>query len=201
MKQSRIEKILLSLASGQVDIGWAMFLDAYSDLLHSIACQFESSGSGADDCYEFVCARLSDNDFRRLRSFNPVGPARFRTWLTTVTANLCKDWLRSVYGRQRQPGFLQDVSELEQLVFRYLFRHGMTHHECLHVLQGRYPRLEADEVRRINGELYDSLTRDQRWQIGVRRHDTVAAEDVNLTAGGTFDPEREIQQNQDRECY
>ena len=105
MNQSRIENILLCLGAGQIDVGWASFLDTYSKTLLSIAHQFASDDSAGDDCYEYVCAKLSDNNFHKLKAFDPSGRARFKTWLTVVIANLCKDWRRSVYGRISKPDY------------------------------------------------------------------------------------------------
>ena len=181
MKQSRIEKILLSLESGQIEIGWTTFLNAYSNLLRSIAFQFEANDSEAEDCYEYVCAKLSDDDFRRLRAFKPSGSARFRTWLITVAANLCKDWRRSRYGRQRAPSFVCDLSELEQRVFQLLYRQGMTHHECLHALRDQYPKLRPNDVERINGDLFEALSANQHWRLSICKNDPVPADDIDLT--------------------
>jgi RNA polymerase sigma-70 factor (ECF subfamily) len=198
MKQSRIEKILLSLSSGQVEIGWTMFLDAYSGLLRSIVRQFETDDLAADDCYEFICAKLSDQDFRRLKAFDPSGPARFSTWLTTIAANLCKDWRRSEYGRQRPPKCVQALPELEQLVFQLLFRQGMTHHECLHVLKTRFPKLDPDDIARINGELYQALSANQRWQMSISRDAPVPADDLDIVhESPTRKPDYELQCDQD----
>ncbi len=122
MKQARIENILLCLNSGQLDAGWVAFLETYSTVLHSFARQFEVDNCTSGDCFEFVCAKLSDNNFRRLKAFKPEGPAKFRTWLTAVTANLCRDWRRSAYGRQRLPESVRQLPEFDQLVFECLFQ-------------------------------------------------------------------------------
>jgi RNA polymerase sigma factor (sigma-70 family) len=198
MKQSRIENILLCLASGQVETGWTTFLDAYSSLINKIVGRYAAEASAVDDCFEYVCAKFSDDDFRRLRQFDPAGPARFRTWLTVATANLCRDWRRSQFGRQRQPSFVQKLPELEQQVFQLLFRKGMTHHECLHVIKNRYPKVKAVDIERISGELYRALSANQHWQLSLRRHDPISADEIEL-----FDdtpathPDIQLQHDQD----
>jgi RNA polymerase sigma factor (sigma-70 family) len=199
VKQSRIENILLCLSSDQVDAAWVAFLDAYSGTLRHVVSQFESTDFAADDCFEFICARLSDDNFRRLKLFNPEGPAHFKTWLTVVAANLCIDWRRSVYGRQRPPRFVIDLPELEQLVFKYLYKQGMTRHECLHVLKARYPKLDAADIAQINKKLYESLSSTQRWQAGVKRNDTVPAEDrEELVQESAMGPDARTEYARDR---
>lgn len=198
MKQSRIKNILQCLKSDRVDIGWTTFLDVYSSLIRSIAYKFQGNNSEADDCYEYICAKLSDDNFRRLQAFDPSGPAQFRTWLTTVVANLCKDWRRSRYGRRRPPRFVQELPEVEQSVFRLLFQQGMTHHECLHVLKARFPELDLEDIQRINSELYASLSSNQHWQLSLSKHDSLPEDDIELAhESPTSRPDLELQHIQD----
>jgi hypothetical protein len=48
MKQARIENILLCLNTGQLDAGWAAFLETYSSVLHNIIRQFEADASTSE---------------------------------------------------------------------------------------------------------------------------------------------------------
>jgi RNA polymerase sigma factor (sigma-70 family) len=198
MKQSRIENILLHLTSGQIDIGWTTFLDAYSDALKTVVRRFETHDSAADECFEYICAKLSDDDFRRLKRFDPTGPARFRTWLTTVTANLCKDWRRSRYGRRRAPRFVQDLPDLDQAVFQLLFRQAMTHHECLHVLKSQFPKLKPADIERINAELFEALSVNQHWQLSISKHDHLPDDAIELAQQAPESrPDLQLQLEQD----
>jgi len=177
MKQSRIENILLCLGAGQIDAGWATFLDTYSKTMLRVARQFATDDSAVDDCYEYVCARLSDNNFRRLKTFDPSGTAGFKTWLTAVTANLCKDWRRSVYGRKQLPESIRRLPEFDQLVFDCFFRRGMTHQECLYVLKNRFTKLTLDQISDANARLYSVLSSKQRWQLSVTRDNSRLTDD------------------------
>ena len=199
MKQALIENILLYLNSGQLDAGWEAFLETYSTVLHSIARQFEVDNSTSDDCFEFVCAKLSDNNFRRLKAFNPEGPARFRTWLTAVTANLCRDWRRSVYGRKRLPESVRQLPEFEQLVFECLYRQGMTHHECLHILKSRFTKLTLERISAANARLHSVLSSKQRWQLSITRGESQSIVDTEPTIDTNDDgPEFHVQSDEDR---
>lgn len=198
MKQTRIENILLYLNSSQLDAGWATFLETYSAVLRNIIRQFERDSSASDDCFEFVCAKLSDDNFRRLKAFNPDGPAKFQTWLTAVTANLCKDWRRSLYGRKRLPEIVRQLPEFDQLIFECFFRQGMTHHECLHVLRSRFPKLTLEQISDANARLHSILSSNQRWQLSIRRDepdssDSAAAE-IDTNDEG---PELNVQSDED----
>lgn len=195
--QRPIENVLLCLTSGQADVGWLTFIRAYSKTIRDVVRQFEGDTILADDCFEYVCAKLSDDNFRRLRTFEPDGPAQFRTWLTLVSANLCTDWRRKQYGRQRPPRLVQKLPDLERLVFQYLFRQGMTRHECLHCLQSRYPRLGYEDVQRISAKLHGLLNAKHR-QSRARQKELVPVCDVDLGDDETSSrPDFQLQLEQD----
>ncbi len=200
MKQARIENILQCLNAGQLDAGWAAFLETYSPVLRNIIRQFEADNIASDDCFEFVCAKLSDDNFRRLRAFDPEGPAKFRTWLTAVTANLCKDWRRSVYGRKRLPEIVRQLPELDQLVFECFYRHGMTHHECLHVLKSRFTKLTLEQIGDANALLHSSLSSRQRWQLSITRDKSLSIETSTVDIEANDDgPELQLQSGEERQ--
>jgi len=199
MKQSRIENILLCLSAGQIDTGWATFLDTYSKTILHIARQFATDDSAVDDCFEYVCAKLSDNSFSRLKAFDPSGPARFKTWLTAVTANLCKDWRRSLYGRKRLPESVRRLPEFDQLVFECFYRRGMTHQECLYVLKSRFTKLTLDQISDANARLHSVLSSKQRWQLSVARDDSRLMDDSAAGIESEDDgPEYRVQSDEDR---
>lgn len=78
---------------------WSAFLERYTRLiLHTVHSQ-ANAHDGAMDRYAFVLQRLRDDDFRRLRQFDPDGPGRFSTWLVVVTRRLCEDFRRKKFGR------------------------------------------------------------------------------------------------------
>jgi RNA polymerase sigma factor (sigma-70 family) len=199
MERARIESILLCLHSGEMDIGWAAFLDTYSGVLHGVVYQFEADKSAAEDCFEYVCAKLSDDNFRRLKAFGPDGPAKFRTWLTAVTANLCKDWRRSVIGRRRLPESIRQLPEMDRFIFECFYRQGMTHGECLHVLKSRYATITLEQISESNARLHSILSSNQRWQLSVKRDESQSIDDSEVEyESNDGDPELHVQTEEDR---
>lgn len=188
MAQEPIRRILASIDSGNADAAWRRFLDAYSSRLANIVKQFEAEDELARDCYDFVCAHLSDNEFRRLRSFDPAGPARFATWLTAVVANLCRDWRRSRNGRHRVPECVKRLSDLDQLVFDLVYRQALTMQECLLVLRASMPGFADRNFHESHARLQGALSARQRWQFSTKRSKRSTIDPDLLDSGGP-DPE------------
>jgi len=170
--------ILKQLASGQFESGWKAFLHAYSDLVYSVVLQYEGDALRAEDCYLHVCARLSDDGFSRLLRFQPDGSAKFSTWLTVVTANICVDWCRSEYGRLRPFSVVRNLPEIEQAVFSYRFEHGMTLHECFHALEVQFPDLTEQQFSQANSRLNAALTSEQQWRLSARKRDMLSLDEL-----------------------
>ena len=162
-----ISELLERLASTKADSAWSEFLAQYSALIMHVARRHERDPVPATDCFLHVCAALSDDGFRRLLSFRPDGPARFRTWLTAVVANLCIDWTRKQQGRFRPIRAIARLPELEQLVYRSIYVRGMRRAECTRALEPRFPGLTEQTVSEINARLFGVLTPQQRWQANL----------------------------------
>jgi len=138
--------------------------------------RFASGSENASDCFLFVCEGLSDNGFRRLRSFRPGGPARFSTWLKAVVVNLCIDWRRKRHGRVRPFVAVSGLPPLEQAVYRHIFVRGMSRSECQRELATQFPGVTLEQVADANARLFKQLSPHQRWQLGHRSRGFVSLE-------------------------
>jgi RNA polymerase sigma factor (sigma-70 family) len=134
-----------------------------------------------------------------LKAFDPDGPAKFRTWLTVVTANLCKDWRRSVIGRRRLPESIRQLPEMDRLIFECFYRQGMTHGECLHVLKSRFTKITLDQISDTNARLHSILSSNQRWQLSVKRGESQSIDDSKVEIeANECDPEVLVQSMAER---
>lgn len=110
---------LLSAGPGEVDgTAWSAFLEAYSRLILHIARKTCTGRDAAMDRYAYVLERLREDDFARLRSFDPGGRARFSTWLAVVVRRLCTDFHRKLYGRRAaspEPGLPDEKAAAVEL--------------------------------------------------------------------------------------
>ena len=80
---------------------WDDFLSRYAETILLIAKRHNHNRDDCNDCFVFVCEKLSERGYERLLKFQPGGRASFRSWLNVVVANLCIDWHRARHGRIR----------------------------------------------------------------------------------------------------
>lgn len=204
-----LHNILAELSSFRAEKAWKTFLDSYSTMIMQVVRQYQDETNQADDCFLFVCEKLSDNGFRRLLRFDTQGKARFRTWLRLVVSNLCMDWHRKQFGRQRPYSAITKLSDFDQLVYHYKTECGMSRPSCFRALQVNYPGLTESQLSDSLSRVHNALTSRQRWQLSVRRREAGFANfkdaqcnpvTVNMLAGNEPGPESVAQQRQSREA-
>jgi len=168
MSDETVNELLERLSSGRVDAAWSEFLARYSPLIMHVIRRHGLDDDRISECFIHVCGALSDDGFRRLISFRPDGPARFKTWLIAVVSNLCVDWRRKEQGRDRPLRCVARLPELDQHVYRCIYVRGMSRAQCVDILAPRFPGLTEATVSAINARLFASLTPQQRWQLSAR---------------------------------
>jgi RNA polymerase sigma factor (sigma-70 family) len=164
-----IATILRGLATRTSGEAWAAFLRAYAPLILGVARLFGRNADQVDEVFLFVCEGLARDGFRRLRRFEPAGPARFSTWLYAVARNLCRDWHRREWGRQRVFESVAHLSGLDREVFRHVFEEGLPLEEALLPVRRRFPTASREELEESCRRIDDALSPRQRWLLGSRR--------------------------------
>jgi len=172
-----ISSILDSLRYDRPEKGWKAFLQAYAPRLMQVVRQYEEDVTRAEDCFMFVCEKLSDTGFRRLLQFDTSRGVPFQTWLASVVSNLCIDWHREEYGRKRPLSCITRLPELDQQVYRYKFESGMSLESCFRLLQTRFPGLTRDQLSETVCRIHSQLTPRQRWRLSFHQDRTSPADD------------------------
>ncbi len=168
MEDPPIARILERLASQEFQQAWSDFLEAYSPLILQTVKQFERDPDPVADCFLFVCERLAEKNFRRLRSFRPHGAAQFPTWLRVVVRNLCLDWHRKEFGRYRVFQSIARLEALDQDIFRCIYEQGLAQDESLIFLRSNHPQLTMARLEEGLGRVQGALTDRQIWLAGSR---------------------------------
>lgn len=163
--ESTDEALLRNLLSRTeyVDVAWEAFLCRFSNLILKVVWQFEQDYDEAMEKYLFVCRKLAENDFGRLRRFQISGEKspRFTTWLAAVANNLCIDFHRSRHGRRQLPRKLLRLSAFDREIFRLYYWKGRSHEE----IEARY----ADKSGEGHAHVSDALSRIQDLITGRSR--------------------------------
>jgi RNA polymerase sigma factor (sigma-70 family) len=158
---------------------WTEILNRHASLIMKTASQFEYQQDRKQECFLFVCEKLSEDGFKRLQKFDSKRNANFRTWLITVVFNLCIDWHRKEFGRAFMLPAISALPNFDQLVYRYSFERGMTGQECLQALSTEFPDVTRKQLSRAINRVHLVLTPRQRWQIGVRHRRKQPSSDLS----------------------
>jgi len=129
------EEILTNLLAGKAgQEPWKAFLIRFSNLILKVIWAFEKDYDEVMEKYLFVCTKLAENDFARLRKFRlKEGPSpMFTTWLAAVTQNLCIDAHRARHGRKQLPRAVARLEEFDREVFCLYYWRGCSIEELEH---------------------------------------------------------------------
>jgi len=185
-----IERLLEEFKSDEADRAWRSFLTAYSDLIYGIIRTFTRDADDAGDCFIFVCEKLSDKKYRRLRAFAPNGPARFSTWLRAVVRNLCLDWHRGRFGRRQLFRSVASLGATEQHLFALLFQRRLSTQEAWGEFARSCPGIAYAEFESKAAKLRGLLTSRQLWLLSTSNttHESLDSEPEASMAQELVDP-------------
>lgn len=168
MADQRTTEILLALGGSDAPAAWETFLDQFSPVLQQVIAVFLKDADSQADCFVYVCEQLAENNFRRLRKFDSVGPASFVTWLRAIVHHLCIDWRRKETGRFQPFSWVKALSRIEQDVFCCLYRDGDTVESAFAVLSANTPGITLEGVEHVANTLAARLTPRERWLLSTR---------------------------------
>jgi RNA polymerase sigma factor (sigma-70 family) len=162
------EKMIERFGSKDPLPAWAEFLSCYSPIILQVVRLFERDADHISDCFVFVCEHLSAKDFRRLRRFRPEGQALFATWLRAVVRNLCVDWQRKEFGRERVFHSISKLPQLDQDVFSFMFLRSRSSEESFAALANKHPGLTTTQLEESAQRVRNSLSARQFWLLESR---------------------------------
>ncbi len=183
MPEKSFDKLLEQIGSHDPEEAWKIFLAEYSTTILQVVRHIEHESDFVPDCFQFVCEQLSANSFRRLRKFQPQGPAVFSTWLRAVVRNLCLDWRRKRFGRRRFFNSISRLSIFDQEVFRHLYERRLSFDDTFHSLRSMYLNITYAQLAESSTRIDSALTAKQRRLLDARLSDH--AQQTNATADGT----------------
>ncbi|HLG18048.1 MAG TPA: sigma factor-like helix-turn-helix DNA-binding protein [Blastocatellia bacterium] len=158
---------LIALFHSDPQRAWEVFIDRYSDVIFAFLQRQGFDYDRAMDRFVYICEKLSEQDFRRLKSVRYAGNSGELTpWLLQVVRNLSINWAWSEEGRKR---LLKPITRLplrEQRIFELYFWKGLTPsaiREQLHLETNTDTDLVSvlDSLERI----FSLLSRKKLWRL------------------------------------
>jgi len=83
------------------EAAWEDLIARHTRLILSVARSLGPDNDAIMERYSYVLEKLRENEFRRLRAFDPNAGASFSTWLTVTARRMCLDLHRAKFGRHR----------------------------------------------------------------------------------------------------
>lgn len=146
---------------------WDLFLDRYADAIFRHLQRLRFDYDDAMDSFTYICEKLAENDFRRLRTVRHTGQSGELTpWLLKVVERLSVNWIWSQKGRHRLFKPIAKLSESDRRVFEMHFRYGLSPVSI-------YEQLRVELQQEIAlGDVFDALERIhgalspvKRWRL------------------------------------
>lgn len=178
--ETNASELLRLPPSSERDQAWERLLTSVSPLLLHVCRSLGGGHDAAMDRYASVLDALEEQDFRRLRTFNPNRGARFTTWLAVVARRLCVEHERQRLGRVR--GDSPEAPSAELLLRRRLAL-GISADEDVVKLAGANPvevsaQLEERERLESLTEVLAQLPAADRLLLQLRYEGDYTAADI-----------------------
>ena len=103
-----------------------------------------------------------------------------------MVRNLCIDWQRKRFGRQRQFRSIARLPVFDQEVFRLVYERATPTHECLEMLAAEFPNTTTKRIAESRARIDELLTVNQRWLLTKRHYSGNGNETVSLDQPENF---------------
>ena len=183
---------ILTLFHEYAGRAWTLFVDRYADFILTHLLRIGFDYDQAMDRFVYVCEKLCEDDFRRLKSVRYAGSrGELVPWLRTVVNNLCVNWICSTEGRKRLLKPIARLPELEQQIFQLYFWKALTPSEISEYLRlSGSSTLEVGDILEALERIFACLSTKKLWRLLsnlARRRGTVSLDEVDEDAGTRLD--------------
>lgn len=179
---------LLLLFQHEPERAWDLFIKRYADFIFTQLHHLGFDYDAAMDRFVYVCEKLSEENFRRLRTVQYAGDrGELIPWLRKVIKNSCINWAWSEDGRKRLFKPIARLSEHEQNIFELYFWKGLSPSEIYEQLRlEEQKELEFIDVLNALEKIFSVLSYQNLWQLLcnlARRRGNVSLEEIEEETG------------------
>lgn len=158
---------LLALFQREPAEAWRHFIDRYADLIFALIRGLGFDYDEAMDRFVYVCEKLSEKNYRRLRSIKYAGNrGELTPWIRQVVKRLCISWAWSEAGRRRLLKPVQDMNATEQRVFElYFWQHLSPSQIEERLRQEHFPGIGPASVYEALDQILSKLSEKKLWRL------------------------------------
>lgn len=184
---------VLTLFHRDPERAWELFIERYADVILSDLRRLGFDYDQAMDRFVYVCQKLCEDDFRRLKTIQHTGSKGDLTpWVRKVVKHLCINWVWSADGRKRLLKPIAQLPAREQRVFELYFWKGLLPSEIYELLRfGHQLDIDLIEVFDALERIFSHLSQKKLWRLMTslaRRRGAVSLDEIAEETGISFDP-------------
>ena len=161
------DRELIALFDREPDRAWGLFIDKHADRIFTTLRRLGFDYDEAMDRFVYVCEKLTEGDYRRLRGVRHLGrDGEITPWLVQVVRNLSINWAVSRHGRRRLLKPIAELPDLDQDVFTSYFWQDLRPSEVWERLRSER-RLEvtlADVLDSLD-RIFERLSATKTWRL------------------------------------
>jgi DNA-directed RNA polymerase specialized sigma24 family protein len=145
---------------------WDLFIGRYADFIFTQLRALGFDYDQAMDRFVYVCEKLAEDDFRRLRTVRYAGErGQLTPWLRQVIKRLCINWAWSAEGRRRLCKPVARLPARERRAFELYFWQGLAPPEIYEQLRLDAPALKYVEVLEALERVFAVLNQQNLWNL------------------------------------
>lgn len=184
---------LLSLFHSDPDRAWRLFIDRYADRIYSQLRHLGFDYDQAMDRFVYICEKLAEEDYRRLKTVRYTGSAGDLTpWVRKVVKNFSINWAWSEEGRKRLLKPISRMPQRERRIFELYFWRGLSPSAIREQigLEGQQEISLADVFDALE-RIFSRLSQKKLWRLLSnlsRMRGTVSLDEINEETGTAIEP-------------
>lgn len=163
---------ILARLTAEPESAWKLFLERHAETILALLARLGFTGDEAMDRFVYVCEKLTEDQFRRLRSVRFLGrEGELIPWLAQVVRRLAINWAQSEEGRRRLFRPLERLPRRAQQAFELHFWHGLSAAEIWQRLRAEgETALTLLEVYEDLSTAFSALDATRRWRLLAQLH-------------------------------
>jgi RNA polymerase sigma factor (sigma-70 family) len=179
---------LLKLFQTEPERAWSLFIEKQADFIFGLLRRAGFDYDEAMNRFIYICEKLSEQNFRRLRTIQYAGQhGDITPWLRQVVKRLCINWAWSEEGRKRLFKPVAEMPAREQRIFELYFWRGQTPCEIYETLRLEHEtNIELGDVFDALENIFAHLSQKKLWKLMsglLRMRQTLSLDEADEETG------------------